>query len=347
MTEPFRIAFTGDFHDPSGSPKYRDFGPATLRSERHISHRIITGCHPELMASEIGDANGVVVLTPKVTRRSVAECPELLAIARFGVGYDSVDITACTECDVMVTIAVGAVDRSVAEATLTWMLSLSHHVRTKDHLVRTGRWDDRSHFMGSELRRKTLGLVGFGRIAQAVVQLISGFGMQSILAYDPVVDQATATRLGVEMVGLDELLSRSDFVSIHCPLLDQTRNLIGARELELMKPESFLINTARGGIVDEHALYEALTARRIAGAAIDVFAREPVSAEHPTRLAELDNVLLAPHSIAWTHELFSEIGETACRGLVELSLGRIPRGIVNPEVLSRTGFQRKWSRWKC
>ncbi|MBS0265760.1 MAG: dehydrogenase [Planctomycetes bacterium] len=342
----FHVAFTGDFQDAHGVSKYREFGRETLQSESHIRHRIISGCQPELTADEIGTDQGVVVLTPKVTRQSVADRPDLLAIARFGVGFDSVDIQACTESDVLVTIAVGAVDRSVAEATLTWMLSLSHHVRTKDHLVRSGRWDDRSLFMGSELRRKTLGLVGFGRIAQAVAQLVNGLGMASILAYDPQVDVPTAQRLGVEIVSLETLLTRSDFVSIHCPLLEQTRNLIAAPELALMKPEAFLINTARGGIVNEEALYERLSAGGIAGAAIDVFETEPVTPAHPTRLAELDNVLLAPHSIAWTHELFREIGETACRGLVEISRGQVPRGIVNPEVLNRPGFQRKWARWK-
>jgi phosphoglycerate dehydrogenase-like enzyme len=346
MTTPatFRVAFTGDFLDASGTPKYREFGRAAFADQPHIAHRMIGDSSPELTAAQIGDAQGVVVLTPRVTRQSVADRTDLLAIARFGVGYDSVDVAACTEADVLVMIAVGAVDRSVAEATLTWMLALSHHVRSKDRLVRSGQWDDRSQFMGSELRRRTLGLVGFGRIAQAVVQLAGGFGMYGFLAYDPQVDREAAARLGVEIVSLDDLLARSDFVSIHCPLLDQTRNLIGARELARMKSSAYLINTARGGIVDEDALYQALKTGQIAGAAVDVFAREPVTQPHP--LGEFDNVLMAPHCIAWTHELFSDIGETVCLGLVDLSLGKVPRGIINPQVLEQPGFQRKWSGWK-
>ncbi|MBI3864597.1 MAG: phosphoglycerate dehydrogenase [Planctomycetia bacterium] len=341
---PFRVAFTGDFHDAAGTPRYREFGQATLKPHPHIVSSVMPPGGNELTPTEIGDAHGVVVLASRVTRQSLAGCPDLLAIARFGVGYDSVDVPACTAADVLLTIAVGAVDRSVAEATLTWMLALSHYVRSKDLLVRNGGWDQRSQFMGTELRRKTLGLVGFGRIAQAVVQLAGGFGMQRFLAFDPLVDRDVAARLGVDLIGLDDLLARSDFVSIHCPLNDSTRNLIGANELARMKPEAYLINTARGGIVNEQALCCALHDRRIAGAGIDVFEHEPVTGPHP--LAELDNVLLAPHCIAWTHELFSEIGETACQGLVDLSLGRTPRGIVNPEVLSRPGFQQKWSRWK-
>jgi phosphoglycerate dehydrogenase-like enzyme len=341
---PFRVAFTGDFQDAAGVPKYREFGLATFQNQPQIQHRIIPDCSAELTATQIGDANGVIVLTSRVTRQSIADRNNLLAIARFGVGYDSVDVAACTEADVLVMIATGAVDRSVAEATLTWMLALSHHVLSKDLLVRSGRWDERSQFMGSELRHRTLGLVGFGRIAQALVQLAGGFGMQGFLAYDPLVDKQAALRLGAELVSLDEVLAKSDFVSIHCPLVDQTRNLIGAGELARMKPESYLINTARGGIVDEAALYTALKARQIAGAAIDVFANEPVTKPHP--LAEFDNVLLAPHCIAWTHELFSDIGKAVCQGLVDLSLGQTPLGIVNPQVLERPGFQWKWARWK-
>ena len=188
----FRVAFTGDFQDAAGTPKYREFGVATFQNQPQIAHRLISTASPELTADQIGDAHGVVVLTPRVTRQSVSDQPDLLAIARFGVGYDSVDVPACTAADVLVTIATGAVDRSVAEATLTWMLALSHHVRSKDRLVRTGKWDERSQFMGSELRRRTLGLVGFGRIAQALVQLAGGFGMQGFVAFDPLVDKQAA-----------------------------------------------------------------------------------------------------------------------------------------------------------
>ena len=341
--EPFRVAFTGDFQDAAGKPKYHDFGLGTLNAQRQIEHHVIREFSPELTADQIGDAHGVIVLTPRVTQRSLLKRPDLLVIARFGVGYDSVDVEACTETDVLVLIATGAVDRSVAEATLTWMLALSHHVRSKDLLVRTGQWDGRSQFMGTELRRRTLGFVGFGRIARSLVQLAGSFGMKGYLAFDPHVDRRVAAQHGVDIVGLDELLARSDFISIHCPLDDQTRNLMGREQFNRMKPEAFLINTARGGIVDEEALYTALKERRIAGAAIDVFMHEPVTQPHP--LAEFDNVLLAPHCIAWTEELFSDIGKAVCQGMVDLSNGEKPRGMVNPVVLQHPGFKKKWERW--
>ncbi len=196
--------------------------------------------------------------------------------------------------------------------------------------------------MGTELRDRTLGVIGFGGIGRALVKLLAGFGMNPPLVYDPFVDAADATRLGVQSVSLDELLAESDFVSIHCPLNENTRNLIGARELARMKLTAYLINTARGGIVDEAALAAALRENRIAGAAIDCFVGEPLTA--PPVFASLDNVLLAPHCIAWTDELFRDIGRAVCRGMLDLAEGRVPKGVVNREVLERESFREKWKR---
>jgi phosphoglycerate dehydrogenase-like enzyme len=166
--------------------------------------------------------------------------------------------------------------------------------------------------------------------------------MNQPVAFDPFVDPVAAANLGARLVDLDELMRTSDFVSIHCPLTEKTRGLVGRREIDLMNPDAYLINTARGGIVDEDALYEALEQGRIAGAALDCFAIEPLT--EPNRFGEFENVLLAPHSIAWTNEMFRDIGRAACQGMIDLSLKRTPRGIVNPEVLQRAGFQHKWAR---
>jgi phosphoglycerate dehydrogenase-like enzyme len=214
----------------------------------------------------------------------------------------------------------------------------------KDRLVREARWDERSGYMGSELRGRTLGVIGFGGIGRAVVKMLAGFGMNPPLVFDPYAPPDAVANCGARCVTLDELLAESDFVSLHCPLNESTRGLIGARELALMKSSAWLINTARGGIVDEDALYDALRQRRLAGAAIDCFATEPLTSA--PKLAELDNVLLAPHCIAWTNELFRDIGRAACQGMVDLVSGRKPRGMINPEVLDRPGFQRKWRRWQ-
>jgi phosphoglycerate dehydrogenase-like enzyme len=342
-TKTFRIAFTGDFYAADGSPKYHDMGLSVFAPHARILHNSFKEHRPEIGADQIGDAQGVVVLTPAVTAATVANARDLLAIGRFGVGYDAVNVAACTDADVVVFITSGAVDHSVAEATVGWMIALTHHMRIKDKLVREGQWDQRSRYMGRELRDRTFGAVGLGGIARKTIALLKGFGMKQPLAFDPyVAAQAGGEIDGVRLTSLDELLSTADFVSIHCPLTDQTRNLIGRRELALIKPDAYLINTARGGIVDEEALYEALSEHRIAGAAIDCFTEEPIVRPH--RFGALDNVLLAPHCIAWTDELFRDIGRAVCQGMVDLSQGKRPRGVVNPQVFERPGFQAKWAR---
>jgi phosphoglycerate dehydrogenase-like enzyme len=340
--QSFRVALTADFFGPDGEPCYRDLGLSVLQEQPAIRCRPFSEHRAEIEPEQVGDANAVIVLTPRVTARTVSRNHDLLAIARFGVGYDSVDVAACTAAEVVVLITAGAVDRSVAEATVAWMLALSHNLLAKDRLVRTGRWADRNGFMGCELRERVLGVIGLGGIGRTLVKLLEGFGMKQPMAYDPFVKPELAHELGVRLVGLDELMSTADFVSIHCPLTTQTRNLIGARELGLMKPDSYLINTARGGIVNEFALHETLTEGRIAGAAIDCFLQEPVTSPH--LLGELENVILAPHCIAWTNELFRDIGRAACRGIVALSRGERPAGVVNPEVFERPRFQEKWGR---
>lgn len=338
----FHVAFTGDFHSSDGQPLYRDYGTSVFDLEPRIQCRPFAEHRGEIAPEQLAGSQAVVVLSPKVTANSVSQAENLLAVGRFGVGYDSVDVEACTAADVALITAVGAVDRSVAEATLGWMLALTHHVRTKDRLVREGRWAERSRFMGRELRDRTLGIVGMGGIGRALVQLCAGLGMRPPIAFDPYLDPKIALEMGVTLVSLDELLSRADFVSIHCPLMESTRNLIGARELALMKPDAYLLNTARGGIVNEDALEAVLREGRIAGAAVDCFVGEPLPGPH--RFGQLENVILAPHSIAWTDEMFRDIGHTICRAVLELARGRRPRGVINTAVLERPGFQAKWQR---
>ena len=342
MNEPFRVTLTADFYDAEGRLKYRAIGLDLLESAPQIEVSRFAEHRAEIEPQQLTGANGVIVLSSRVTAQSLSASENLLAIGRFGVGYDSVDVAACTAADVVLFITAGAVDHSVAEATVGWMLALTHHVRVKDRLVREGQWDARSRYMGSELRERTLGIIGFGGIGRSVVKMLSGFGMNTPLVFDPFVSPTVIAESGAKSVSLDELLTQSDFVSLHCPLNEQTRNLLTARELSLMKPTAYLLNTARGGIVEEKALFESLASHRIAGAALDCFAAEPITA--PPRWAELDNVLLAPHSIAWTDELFRDIGRSACQGMIDSSQGRKPRGVVNPEVFDRPGFQSKWER---
>jgi phosphoglycerate dehydrogenase-like enzyme len=338
----FHIAFTGDFHTSDGTPLYRSFGLEVLDAQRGIHHRPFAEHRAEIDPTQIGDANAVIVLSPRVTAHSLSNAKNLLAIGRFGVGFDSVDVEACTAADVALVTAVGAVDRSVAEATLGWMLALAHQVFLKDRLVREARWAERGNYMGRELRDRRLGIVGLGGIGRALVELLRGFGMKAPMAYDPYVDPALASATGVDLVTLERLMAESDFVSVHCPLNEKTRNLLGRRELALMKKDAYLINTARGGIIDEEALFEVLADRRIAGAALDCFVGEPLTAPH--RFGQFEHVILAPHSIAWTDEMFRDIGRTICGSMVEMALGRRPRGVINPTVLEQPGFQSKWQR---
>jgi len=338
----FQIRLTADFYDADGEPKYDDLGLDVLSQAGHVAVGSFDEHRPIVTSEQIGDAQGVIVLTPQVTAETVIRSDRLLVVGRFGVGYDSVDVAACTAADVLVTITAGAVNRPVAEAVVTWMLTLTHQVLAKDRLLRTGRWDDRSGYMGCELRGRTLGVIGLGGIGREVILLLAGFGMNPPLVYDPFVAPDVLDACGARSVALDELLSMADFVSIHCPLNDQTHGLIGPRELGLMQPDAYLINTARGGIVDEEALYAALKEHRIAGAAIDCFDNEPVTDPHP--LGELDNVVLAPHCIAWTGELFRDIGRMACQSMLDLSQGRRPHGAINPELFDRDSFRKKWNR---
>jgi len=338
----FRLGQTADFFTDSGEPRYRDMGNSLAESYAGIVLSRFERHEPIVQPEQLRGLNGVVVLTPRVTAESLKLADELLVVARFGVGYDGVDGAACTARDVALTITTGAVDRPVAEATIGWMLALTHHIKAKDRLVREGRWNDRSHYMGAELRDRTLGIVGFGGIGRKVIDLLRGFGMKPPLVFDPFVESRAIAEFGAKQVGLRELMADADFVSLHCPLTDATRGLIGAAELALMKPSAYFINTARGGIVDEAALYEVLATKRIAGAALDCFDNEPLTAS--PKFAEFENVLLAPHAIAWTDELFRDIGRAAFGGVIELIEGRRPRGVVNPEVFERPTFQTKWHR---
>ena len=336
----FIVTLTADFYDSKGASKYRDIGLSVLAEHPHIEQRVFQEHRKQIGADQVGDAQGVIVLTPAVTVESVSKANDLLVMARFGVGYDAVDVKACCR-----RRARHHHDRrggsSRRRGDVGWMIALSHNTRVKGRAHRTV---DDARRMGRELRDRALGVIGLGGIARKTIELLRGFGMKQPLAFDPFATDEIASKAGARLVSLEELLRQADFVSIHCPLTEKTRGLIGARELALMKPDAYLLNTARGGIVDEDALYNTLKNHRIAGAALDCFAQEPVTA--PSRFADLDNVVLAPHSIAWTDELFRDIGRAACQVMVDLSLGKQPRGVLNPEVFERPGFQAKWARFR-
>jgi len=339
----FRVAITADFYSSDGSLLFRDIGLSQFSDHPQIEPVPLKEFLPQVGGDQLRGFQGLITGNAGVTASSLANTEDLLAIARFGVGYDDIDVPACTEADVLFFTAPGSVDYSMAEATVGWLIALSHQLRAKDLLVRQGRWDLEPYHMGCELRDHVFGSVGFGGIARAVVRILRCFDMKQPIAYDPYVSPSEIEANGVKPVSLEELMSQADFISIHCPLNPQTRNLIRKELLNRMKLEAFLVNTARGGIVNEDDLFEVLANRRIAGAGLDVFVGEPF--DKPHRFAQLDNVLLAPHSIGHTHEAFRDIGAAVCRGMVELAYGRKPaKGPINPQVFDRPGFRSKWER---
>jgi len=341
----FNVGYTRDFLDKEEKLQFKSVGKEVLEQSGAPVDAFFLPRHESPVPPALLDGlDAVISLTPRYDAGSFQGIKRLVAIVRFGVGYDMVDVNACTQADIALCITRGAVDHSVAEATVSWMLQLGHNSAIKDRLVREGRWSERDKYMGGELRGRTLGIVGLGGIGFKLAELVRAFGMKPVLAFDPYAAAERAREAGAELVPLDRLLRESDYISINCPLTDGTRNLIGEKELRLMKPTAYLVNTSRGGIVNEPALVQILQERKIAGAAVDVFEKEPADASNP--LAKLDNVLLAPHCIAWTDDLFTEIGAVASRCVLDLVAGNTPFGLVNPEVLERPGFQEKLARQK-
>jgi phosphoglycerate dehydrogenase-like enzyme len=263
------------------------------------------------------------------TRRVLAAHPDLRVIARAGVGYDAVDVAAASEQGVPVTITPGANQDSVAEHTFTLILALAKHLIAQHHGTRTGKWPRQANL---PLRGRTLGVAGLGRIGKAVAIRGLGFGMR-VIAFEPLPDQAFVGQHGIALVPLERLLAESDYLTLHIPLTPESRYLINRRTLALMKPTAFLINTARGGLVCEADLLEALQARRIAGAGIDVFEQEP---PEPGPLLEMDNVVLTPHAAGVDLQSRDDMALSAAQAIVSLSRGEWPaEKVVNPEVRQR------------
>ncbi len=345
MTKNFKVGITRDSLGDDGKLNYKDLGLDILDRAENVSYSFLDKFEPVMPPEYIKDVDGMITLSPSYNKSTFTGGAErLIALARLGVGYDNVDVEACNDSNVALFTARGTVNYPMAEATIGWMLALNHHIFIKDNLVRTGNWGDRNLYMGTELRDRTMGIVGVGGIGGTIVHLLKTFKMKETLAYDPYLSEEQATKLGVTQVDLNTLMRESDYISVNCPLVEETRNLIDAEQLAMMKPTAYLITTARGGIVNESALVEVLQKKKIAGAAVDVFEEEPTGENHP--YAELDNVILAPHAIGWTDELFRDMGRMCCSQMVTLAKAEIPEGLINTEVLENPGFQEKLERFK-
>jgi len=298
---------------------------------------VLNSVNEDVIAEAARHADIIMVVYAKITRKIIENAVRLKGIVRYGIGIDNIDIKAASERNVMVVNVPDYGIKSVADHTMALILTLVRKILAWDKYTRerkySGRWTaPPMELIGIELADKMLGLIGFGKIGREVAKRARAFDMK-ILVYDPYIPKDIGIEWNVRLVELDELLKESDFVSIHCPLTKETYHLINEDKLRVMKKTAYLINTARGPIVDEKALYKALKERWIAGAALDVFEYEPLPSDSP--LFELDNIIMTPH-IAWfTEEALKRLEFTACEEAIRILKGETPRNLVNREILSR------------
>jgi len=324
----FRVGITGDVLSSSGEPI---FGREVLGllDAGGIGWEFMTQEPGGVTPAQAARYDAICAMLTRVSAASLAG-PDLRLklIARFGVGYDTIDVPACTAAGVLLTIAPDGVRRPVATSALTFVLMLAQKVLIKDRLTRTGRWSEKLDHIGTGLTGRTLGSIGLGNIGAELFRLARPLEMNGI-AHDPVADPALAAELGVRLVDLETLFRESDFLAVNCPLSEATRGLVSARLLGLMKPSAYLINTARGPIVDERALHDALASGRLAGAGLDVFEEEPTPVSNP--LLQLDNVIVTPHGICFTDECMRRLAQSAFRAVIDVAAGRTPPYVVNPQ----------------
>ena len=296
--------------------------------------------------SAAADADAVVVGAEPYNKRVINSLKSLCLISTPKMGYDNIDVAAATEAGVCVSCVAGVSAEEVSDHAMALILACARKIVRLDKAVRAGVWRS---FHGPEmeeiwqgivpLRGQTLGLVGFGQIARALVPKAKGFGLR-ILVHDPYVPDKVVKDLGVEAVELNRLLPESDFVSLHCALTPDNRHMLGAEQLHLMKPTAYLINTGRGQLVDEKALYAALTSGDIAGAGLDVVETEPIKLDNP--ILNLDNVVVTGHSGHYSDQAIANIRQRPVEDVTRIMSGEWPRGWVNPQVKDK--FTTRWSQ---
>ena len=293
---------------------------------QEIAQPILAAAH----AYQIGSARDELAARFHVNRDLIPQMPKLLVVSTNGAGFDTVDVTHCTQAGVLVVNQSGGNAEAVAAHVVAMVLMLSKQIIQTHHALRQGTMRDRTAFMGNDVKGRTIGVIGLGNVGRRVAELCRGVLGMEVMACDPYLDAQTIAARGAAKATLDEVLRRSDFVSINCPLDQGTRGMIGAREFALMQPHAYFINTARGFIHDEQALAEALRGKKIAGAAIDVWDKEPPPPDHP--LLQLDNVIASPHTAGMTHQARTNMGRIAAEQLILILDGKCPPRVVNPEV---------------
>jgi D-3-phosphoglycerate dehydrogenase / 2-oxoglutarate reductase len=287
---------------------------------------------PQELLPHVTDADGLIVQWTKIPRDLIQSLAKCKVISRYGIGVDMIDLAAAGEHGIMVCNTPDYCIDEVSTHTLSFVLMLNRQILLQHQHTQSGGWGSPTPIPPARLSTQSLGVIGAGNIGRVVVKKAAVFGL-TVLVFDPYLDRNQIAALGGEKVELDDLLQRSDYVSIHCPLTEETRHLISQRQLALMKPTAYLINMARGPIVNQAALVEALQERKIAGAALDVLEVEPPPADEP--ILKLDNVIFTPHLSSWSAESFIQLRREAAQNVVVALQGQHPRSIVN----------RKYMKW--
>jgi D-3-phosphoglycerate dehydrogenase len=315
-----------------------DYVFSSLDPERAVLEPLGVELRPQQCRSEeeiialAQDADGVLNCYAKMTAQVIEKLKRCKIIARYGIGVDNVDLAAASKAKILVTNVPDYCVDEVSDHALALFLALARRIIPAHGAVTGGAWDVVAHAGIRRLRGQTLGLLGFGKIAKSLASKVEPFGVK-VLVYDPYLDPSLIAQHGVEAVSLDRLLAEADAVSIHVPLSPETRHIIGKRELARMKPTAFLINTSRGGIVDEEALAEALKEGRLGGAALDVLSVEPPPVDHS--LQQAPNLILTPHLAFYSRESVIELQTKAAEEVARALKGEPPRSPVNPAVLAR------------
>ncbi len=298
-----------------------------------VKHIITKGwVADEDVVKEVRGSDAILVRIGRVDKAVMDVCPNLKIVSVHGVGFDRVDVEEASRRGVLVTYTPGANAQAVAELTIGLMIAILRKLHLVIDKMLDGRWDEAMAYgVGNEVYGKVVGLVGIGNIGGRVARIVRAMEVADVLAYDPYVSEARAKELGVKLVDLDTLLKQSDIISVHAPLTKETYHIIGEEKLKLMKPTAIIVNTARGGLIDNEALYKALRDGWIAGAALDVTDPEPLPKEHP--LYKLPNVVITPHIGGSTYESWRRVSLTAAEEIVRRFKGLPPLNPVNPQIL--------------
>jgi phosphoglycerate dehydrogenase-like enzyme len=340
----FRVALSGDFRKADGSPTFPDFDLAPLTAAPGVEMAFLDPIDP-IPAAQLEGFDALILLAHRFTRDSIPRDGRLAVVARFGVGYDTVDVASCTEAGIALVITPDGVRRPVAVSIVTLMLALTTKLMVKDRLTRMAAegFARRGAHMGTGLVGRTLGALGVGNIGAELFRLAKPFDM-NFIAHDPFIKPEAASALGIELVGLEDVFRRSDVLSVSVPLSAETRHLVNAERLALMKPTAYLINTARGPVVDQTALTKVLQERRIAGAGLDVLDREPPDPDDP--ILALDNVILTPHALCWTDQCFAGNGAADVAAVLAVKRGEVPAGIVDRRILESPAWRNKLDHYR-